>query len=121
MFIFSEEFMKKIFNRQSLNLGNKVKVKSVRSGVDSKGVPYWKFYVPFTTVINGNSVVYKHLWCKVYGYPTVKEDEWVTITNILGYTSNCRHNNDGGMTVFEDLIVEIEKSKMERDYETDTD
>lgn len=111
----------KNFNRQSLFVGNKVKITKIKSGVDARSVPYWKFYVPFTMLINGNSVIYKHLWCRVIGTPNIKENDWVKITNILGYASNCRHDDNGGMTVFEDLIVEIEKSEMEKDYDANTD
>lgn len=113
--------MNKNFNRHSLSVGNKVKISQIRSGVDIRNLPYWKFYVPFTMKINGNSVVYKHLWCKVNGKPTFKENDWVVITKIIGYYSNCRHNEDGGMTIFEDLLVEIEKSTINGgEYDNDT-
>ena len=106
-----------VYDRHRIVVGAKFKVRKIRSGVDIDGVPYWKFYVPFTMRINGNPVVYKHLWCKVYGRPTTKDGEWVAITKILGYHPNCRPNTDGGMQVFEDMVVEVEKVRKERDYE----
>jgi hypothetical protein len=113
--------MNKIYNRRSLSVGSKVKITAIRTGVDIKNIPYWKFYIPFTMTINGNSIVYKHLWCRVNGKPTFKENDWVVITNIIGYSSNCRHNDNGGMTVFEDLLVEIEKARLEvGEYDNDT-
>lgn len=109
--------MSKIYDRHSIGVGNKIKITHTKSGTDTKGLPYWKFYVPFTMRVNGNPVVYKHLWCRVMGRPIAQEGDWVQITRITAYHPNCRHDNNGGMTVFEDMIVEVEKLTMERDYE----
>ena len=108
------------YNRQALFVGNKVKVSQLRTGVDARNIPYWKFYVPFTMVVNGKSVVYKHLWCRVDGKPLYKENEWVEITKILGYHSNYRRNTDGGMSFFEDLMVEVKKVVLEDKYGANT-
>lgn len=111
--------MGKFYNRHSLSVGSKVRITSIRSGVDSQNLPYWKFYVPFAMLINGHSVNYKHLWCRVSGKPFVKEGDWVEIKSIISYKPNCRHDDKGGMTVFEDLFVEVEKAKKEKDYDSD--
>lgn len=105
------------YDRHKIVVGSKLEVRTVRSGVDKKGLPYWKFYTPYTMRINGNPVVYKHLWCVVYGrmYPFA-EGDWVVVTRILEHRANCRPNDDGGMQVFEDLVVEVEKVVKERDY-----
>jgi hypothetical protein len=47
----------------------------------------------------------------------VQEGEWVEIKNIIGYKPNCRRDNNGGMTVFEDLFVEVEKVLKENYYD----
>lgn len=108
------------YDRHQIEVGSKVKVSKVRSGVEPNGLPYWKFYVPFTIRINGNPVTYKHLWCKVYGRQgRIAEEDWVVITKINKLRTNCRHNDDGGMQVFEDLVVEVEKIRKERDYVED--
>ena len=65
------------YDRHQIEVGSKVKVSKVRSGVEPNGLPYWKFYVPFTMRINGNPVIYKHLWCKVYGRQgRIAEEDW---------------------------------------------
>ena len=97
------------YDRHKISVGSRLKVGKIRSGTEINGVPYWKFYVPFTKRVNGNAVTYKHLWCKVSGRPLTKEGEWVEITKILSYHPNCRPNDDGGMQMFEDLVVEVEK------------
>ena len=105
------------YDRHQISVGSKLNVSRIRSGIDPSGIPYWKFYVPFIMRVNGNAVIYKHLWCRVMGRPIAKEGEWVEITKIVKYHPNCRMNDIGGMQVFEDLVVEVEKVVKERDYE----
>lgn len=109
--------MAKAYDRHSIGVGNKIKITHIRSGTDLNGLHYWKFYVPFTMRVNGVAVVYKHLWCRVMGKPCVKEGDWVQITQIVAYHPNCRHDDNGGMTVFEDMVVEVEKVVKEKNYE----
>ena len=111
--------MSKTYDRHSIGLGNKIKITQIRSGTDMKGLPYWKFYVPFTMRVNGNPVVYKHLWCRVMGRPIAQEGDWVQITRMTAYHPTCRRDDNGGMTVFEDMIVEVGKVVKERDYENE--
>jgi hypothetical protein len=47
----------------------------------------------------------------------IAEGDWVVVTRILEHRANCRPNDDGGMQVFEDLVVEVEKVVKERDDE----
>ena len=93
------------FERHKIAVGSKIRVCKVRSGVDSKGLPYWKFYVPYS------------MWCRVAGKPIVEEGEWVQLVRINAHCSNCTVNYEGGMEVFEDLVVEVEKITRERTYE----
>lgn len=97
------------FNRHKVKVGSKLKIGKIVCGVDVEGLPYWKFYVPFTMQVNGNSIIFKHLWCKVYGQP-LDIGDWVEITEIFGFQSNCQKDTiSGGMQTFDDLIVEIRK------------
>lgn len=105
------------FERHKIAVGSKIRVCKVRSGVDSKGLPYWKFYVPYSIKVNGNPVIYKHMWCRVDGKPIAEEGEWVKLTRINAHCTNCTVNYEGGMEVFEDLVVEVEKVGKERTYE----
>lgn len=112
--------MGKMYQRQSLSVGSKVKISHMMSTVDANNVPYWKFYIPFSIIINGHSVVYKHLWCRVAGKPFVNEGDWIQITAINGYKPNCRRDDIGGMSVYEDLFVEIEKLYKENNDDNDS-
>lgn len=106
------------YDRHKVRVGCKLEVRNIRSGVDNNGLPYWKFYVPYTMRINGNPVVYKHLWCKVFGRQNqIAEGDWVSVERIVEHSANCRPNTEGGMQVFEDLVVEVEKIVRERNYE----
>lgn len=105
------------FDRHQVTVGSKIKIGKVVSGVDTKGLPYWKFYVPFTMPINGNSVIYKHLWCRVNSREVAKEGDWVQISRILAFKSNCRVVEKGGMEVFDEVVVEVEKLVREKNYE----
>lgn len=107
----------KTYDRHSIGVGNKIKITNIRTGTDHKGLPYWKFYVPFTMRINDRPVVYKHLWCRVWGKPIAQEGDWVQIEHIIAYHPNCRHDDNGGMTVFEDMVVEV--TKLENNYKGD--
>lgn len=109
--------MGKIYQRQSLGVGSKVKISHMVSNVDSNNIPYWKFYVPFSIIINGNPIVYKHLWCRVAGKPIANDGDWVIVKNITGYKPNCRRNENGGINVYEDLFVEVEKIYKENNYD----
>lgn len=107
-----------IYDRHSISVGSKVIVRKLCSGVEPNGLQYWKFYVPFTMRINGNAIIYKHLWCKVLGRPFAKEGDWVEITKIVKLHANCKPKDNGGMQIFEDFVVEVEKLVKEtNDYE----
>ena len=105
------------YDRHHIEVGSKVKALKIHTKVDTSGSPYWKFYVPFIMRINGNPIIYKHLWCRVKGRPFVEEGDWVEITRIVKLHTNCSPNTKGGMEVFEDLVVEVEKVVREREYE----
>lgn len=109
--------MAKYYDRHSLGVGSRMKITQIRTGTDRKGLPYWKFYVPFTMRVNSTPVIYKHLWCRVYGRLYVSEGDWVEITKIVAYHPNCRHDNNGGMTVFEDMVVEVERVENDKNKE----
>jgi hypothetical protein len=110
----------KFYNRHSLSVGSRVKITNIKSGTDINNVPYWKFYVPFSMPVNGHPVIYKHLWCRVAGKPIVQINDWVEIKSIITYQPNCRHDTNGGMTIFEDLFVEVEKVLKENSDDNDS-
>lgn len=99
--------MKKIYVRQRVEVGSRLQIKKLFSAIDGKGVPYWKFYTPLSTMINGKLYVYEHLWCKVIGQTKYSEGDWVEVTKIIGYCPNYSRHKNGNVSIFRDLVVEV--------------
>ena len=107
------------FNRTKIQIGTRLKVHKMTTGTSPKGIPYWKFYVPFSIQINGESIVFKHLWCRVWGKPIAGDGEWVEIESITDHYSVPVRNNQGGFTCFDAITVTVRK--LERIHEGEED
>ena len=104
---------RKGYERKKITVGSRLKVLKPMAGQDKHGVPFWKFYVPFSNIINGQRVTYYHLWCKVYGKQIAQENEWVEIERIVEFYSSIDRNHAGGTTFFNGLTLEVRKCEKE--------
>ena len=107
------------FSRTKIQVGTRLKVYKLATGTNPNGQPYWKFYVPFTTQVNGESIVFKHLWCRVWGKPIAGDGEWVEIESITDHYAVAVRNKQGGITCFDGLTVEVKR--LEKDYGEEDD
>ena len=93
--------------RYEIGEGAKIKIpENVKSGIDSKGIPFWKFPVRISTQINGENVPFDTIWLKIIGKPF---DGWLQINRIIKLNFARARNSNGGIIIFRTLLVDVEK------------
>ena len=114
---------------KAIEVGRIYKVWHLKSGVDSVGRPFWKFCIPTSTKIGGQTHYYDYIWVTVFGKCEVEDGDYVRILSIDRYLPMLSRDKFGVRTVYRSLYchaapVRWEEQKQqieEEDEEDDTD
>lgn len=107
--------MKPTKPREGLGVGSKIKLRSIKSGISKKGVPYWKSCVSFRTIRNGELYVFDYVWINCYGKCEFKTGDWVEITKIQRFYEKPLRLSNGANMIYKYLQCEVRKAIFEED------
>jgi hypothetical protein len=102
-----------INKRNSIQVGTRFKVQNVKTGVDPKGLAFWKVCLAMNTTINGNLSPYEYWWVKVRGKCEFAEKEWVEITEIKGIYTHLEIASNGGKMIYHTIACGVQKCEFE--------
>lgn len=95
--------------RQGIFIGNMIKLRNIKTGVDDKSRPYWTTSIGLTTIQSGSICTYAYITLKIYGRCEFTPGDWIRITEITGFHAKPKRNSDGGMCIYQTLFCAAER------------
>lgn len=95
----------------SIFVGDRLRVNRLKTGVDKKGIPYWRFCVAMRQKISGRPTMFDYVWINSFSRCDVENGDRVKILKINGYYEATVVTAAGLRIINKVLYCEVEKVK----------